>query len=281
MRAVVCVVVDRDSVGQNQGWQTEIGIQNKVSKNAPSFSELIRPTTKDYDDRRLLTIVRRILGNVFCSLFLGIGIALLFAKPLSVLTCRHVEPKQTDCQLEKRIAWVIPVQKIPIVGLEKAIASRTLVTGTDEDGEPSSYYIHEVILVGDSGEIGFADADESLSLSSDWTARRINDYLSTPTDEPLTIWGYGLWIHTLSTVCFGTVFLASAFVFAICTVNSTPLYGAWTIEFILFVVGWVMDKAGLLPGVRRQITRLGQCVRGIAIQPDDNDSVQTGDPRNS
>jgi hypothetical protein len=186
-----------------------------------------------------------------------------------------VEPKQTDCRLQKRIVWVIPVQEIPVTGLQSAFVHRERVTGTDENGEPTDHDVYDVILVSDSGEINLADADQRWALLSHSTADRINDYLDTPTDEPLTIWGYGLWIHTLSTLCSGSFFLVFAFVFVTSMVQSILLFGAWTTEFVLFAVGRGMDSAGLFPKARDHIPRLRQAVRGIAIQSHDNDSAQT------
>jgi len=59
-------------------------------------------------------------------------------------------------------------------------------------------------LISASGEIVLKGTDE-IGFSSDLTARQINDYLNTPTGESLTVWGYGLWAHTLITLAGLTI----------------------------------------------------------------------------
>lgn len=241
-----------------------------MSKKTPSFSKvlesLVRPTTIEYDSK-LGTIVKRILGHVIIFLLVVGGIVIMYLDPLSFLTCRHVETKQIDCNLQERIAWLIPVRETLIARVREAYVNQELVTGEDDDGKAYSYYAYEVILVSASGETGLTGTDQ-IGLSAKLTANRINDYLNTPTSEPLTVWGHGLWGHSLITLVGGLVFIFFGFLFVTTFVNTVLLFGAWVVEFVLLVVGWVVARIGHSPEVNDQINRFRRAVRGIAIRPD-------------
>ncbi len=240
-----------------------------MTKNKPTFSEvlksLVRPTTKEYD-QKLPTIFKRTLGHLIIFPFVVLGIVIMFLQPLSILTCRHIETKQTDCQLQERIAWVIPVRKTPIPHLKEAYVNQALITGEDEDGNKYSYYTYDVILVSASGEIALAGTDK-MDLSATLTVQRINGYLNTPTTESLTIWGHGLWQHTLVTLAGGVFFILFAFLFITTIVNTVLLFGAWIVEFVLLIVGWLLDRVGLSPDLKDRVTRFRRALRSIAIPP--------------
>ena len=142
------------------------------------------------------------------------GIALLYLQPLSILTCRYVETKQVDCQLQERIAWVIPVREIPIPHLKEAYVKQETQIREDEDGDEYTVSVYRVVLVSASGEIVLKGTDE-IGDSADLTTTRINYYLNTPTVESLTVWGYGLWRHTLVTLAGGFVFILFVLLFVV------------------------------------------------------------------
>jgi len=160
------------------------------------------------------------------------GIAILYLEPLSILTCRYVETKQVGCQLQERIAWVIPVREIPIPHLKEAYVKQETQIREDEDGDEYTVFVYRVVLVSASGEIGLQGTDE-IGASADLTTTRINSYLNTPTAESLTVWGYGLWRHTLVTLAGGLWFILFAFVFVVGIVGM--VFGPDTVAKLLKV----------------------------------------------
>jgi hypothetical protein len=244
---------------------------------APSFlSQMIRPTRQEYDSQKLPTIVKRFFAFVIGSLFVLVGLGLLVVRPWSILTCRHVEHKQTDCHLEKRIAWFLPTKERSFAGLSKVELRWERATRVEEDGERIGYLVYDVVLVNDSGEMSLAAYDESWSIIAHSVADRINNYLETSGDKPLTVWGHGLWLHTVGTL--GGSFVLVLFSFALVTsvANSLLLFGAWSVECVCNAVEWVVDRGAnrgrRVPKAGGRMDRLRQVVRGIAIQPKDNDS---------
>jgi hypothetical protein len=140
------------------------------------------------------------------------GIALMYIQPLSVLTCRYVEPKQVDCQLQERIAWLIPVHASTITHLKNAYVKRETQIRKDQDEDEYTVLVDRVVLVSDSGETVLKGYDD-LGVSAELTTGRINDYLKTPTAKPLTVWGFGLWRHTLATLAGGGIFILFVLLF--------------------------------------------------------------------
>jgi hypothetical protein len=160
------------------------------------------------------------------------GIAILYVQPLSILTCRYVETKQVDCQLQERIAWVIPVREIPFTHLKEAYAKQETQIREDEDGREYTVSVYRVVLVSASGEIVLKGYDETSS-SAGQTTTRINSYLNIPSDESLTVWGFGLWRHTLVTLGGGLWFILFAFVFVVAIVDM--VFGPDTVAKLLKV----------------------------------------------
>jgi hypothetical protein len=167
---------------------------------------------------RLLFHLAQILVLVLLLALSVGGLAIMYIQPLSVLTCRYVETKQVDCQLQERIAWVIPVGESPITHLQEAYLKTETQIRTDEDDNEYTVLVDRVVLVSASGELvlkGYDDVGSSALL----TTRRINDYLNTPTAESLTVWGFGLWRHTLGTLIGGFVFVLFVLLFVLAIVN--------------------------------------------------------------
>jgi hypothetical protein len=160
------------------------------------IGDLLRPTVKEYD-RKVRTVILRIFAFAFFAAFVVIGIGIMGLKMLPVLTCRYAEPRQVDCLLEERIAWLIPVQRTRVTGLQKAYVDLEAVVVEDKSGNQSTVYYDRVILVSSSGEIRLQRTDSMGSLAR-VTSGRLNAYLSTYADAPLTVWGHGLWEHTLA-----------------------------------------------------------------------------------
>jgi hypothetical protein len=160
------------------------------------------------------------------------GIAILFIQPLSILTCRYVETKQVDCQLQERIVWLIPVRERPITHLKKADVRTETSVREDQDGDEYTVTVYRVVLISASGEIVLQDTGE-IGLSSELTAARINDYLSTPTGESLTVWGYNLLTHTLVTLVGGAVFFLFGFGSVVAIVSM--VFGPGTVAKVLKV----------------------------------------------
>jgi len=248
-----------------------------VSKKTPFLSQLIRPTRQEYDSRKLPTIVKRFFALVIGSLFVLVGLGLLFVRPWSILTCYHMEPRQIDCRLEKRIAWLFPVEERSISGLRDAVLRWERATRIEEDGERTGYLVYDVVLVSDSGEASLAQYDPSWSNIAHSTAARLKGYLQASGAAPLTLFGHGLWLHTVSTLGGCIILLLFSFALMTSTVNSLLLLGAWAMDCALSAVGWVVDSVGAFSEANDQIARLLQAVRGVAIQPEGNDSAQTQD----
>ena len=191
-----------------------------------------RCRTKNPDDRndcqkcginirpigRLIFHLMQILLLMFILALSVGGIAILYLEPLSVLTCRYMETTQVDCQLQERIAWVIPVWETPIPRLKEAYIKQETRIREDEDGREYTVSVYRVVLISASGEIVLKGTDE-IGASADLTTTRINSYLNTPTDESLTVWGFGLLGHTLATLGGGLWFILFAFVFVVAIVD--------------------------------------------------------------
>jgi len=158
------------------------------------------------------------------------GIAILYLEPLSILTCRYVETKQVGCQLQERIAWVIPVREIPIAHLKEAYVKQETQIREDEDGDEYTVSVYRVVLVSASGEIVLKGYDETRSFA-ELTTTRINYYLNTSTGESLTVWGYGLWRHTLVTLAGGFVFILFVLLFVVAIVDM--VFGPDTVAGLL------------------------------------------------
>jgi len=181
---------------------------------------------------RLMFRVAQILVLVLLLALSVGGIAIMYVQPLSILTCRYVETTQVDCQLQERIAWVIPVREIPIPHLKEAYVKQETQIREDEDGDEYTVSVYRVVLVSASGEIILKGYDETRSFA-ELTTTRINYYLNTPTVESLTVWGYGLWRHTLATLAGGLVFILFVFVFVMGIVGM--VFGPDTVAKLLKV----------------------------------------------
>jgi len=191
-----------------------------------------RCKTKNPDDRntcqkcglniRLINrLIFRLIQIVLLALLLALsagGIAIMYTQPLSVITCRYVESKQVNCQLQERIAWVISLREIPITHLKKAFVKTETRIREDEDGDEYTVLVDRVVLLSASGERTLKGYDD-IGSSAKLTAARINDYLNTPTVESLTIWGFGLWGHTLATLAGGLVFILFALIVVVAIID--------------------------------------------------------------
>lgn len=180
----------------------------------------------------LRTIINRTLALAIIFLFGVLGIAIMYLFPVSILTCRYVEPKQVDCQLQERIVGLIPVREISIIGLKRAYVAREDQTREDEDGSEYTVTISRVLLDSASGEIVLRGTEEGNQFAGR-TTRRINDYLDGATDESLRVW-HAAWIETLLATLGGGVLLG--------------------LTVFLFGV-WVMDVVGLSEKVKDQMAR--------------------------
>ena len=168
----------------------------------------------------LRTVVNRTLAVAIISLFGVLGMAIMSLFPVSVLTCRHVEPKQVDCQLQERIVGLIPVRESSITDLKRAYVAREDQTREDEDGNEYTVTISRVVLDGASGEIVLRGAEEGKQFAGR-TTRRINDYLDAATDESLRVW-HAAWMEVLSATLAGGALLAL----------TVLLFGWWVVEMV-------------------------------------------------
>jgi len=187
----------------------------------------------------LRTVVNRTAALAIISLFGVLGVAIMYLFPASILTCRHVEPKQVDCQLQERVVDLIPVRESSITGLKRAYVAREDRTREDEDGNEYTVTISQVVLDSASGEIVLRGAEEG-NQSAERTTRRINDYLDAATDESLRVW-HAAWMEMLSATLAGGALLAL-----------TVVLWWW----------WVVEMVGLPEKVKDQMARFR---RGIGL----------------
>jgi hypothetical protein len=229
--------------------------------------DLLRPTVREYD-RRVRTVLGRIFTLGFFAAFVVIGIGIMGSTLLPVLICRYVEPGQVDCLLEERIAWLIPVHRTRVTDLQRAYVNVETVVVEDERGNQSTDYTDRVILATSSGEIGLQRMDSPGSLAR-VTSGRLNAYLSRYADTPLTVWGYGLWEHALVTVVGGLLVILFGCVLVTVILNSSLLFVAWTVDFVLLVLGWGAGTLGRDPAIKDRILGLRGVVEGIVTRPSD------------
>ena len=242
---------------------------------------LLRPTASEYD-RKVRTVFSRIFALAFLAAFVVIGIGIMGLRMLPVLTCRYVEPGQVDCLLEERIAWLIPVHRTRITGLQRVYVHTETGTVTDDSGNESTVYTDQVILVSRSGEIKLQRMDSPGSLAR-LTSGRLNAYLgahqSAPhsdalhsdalhSDAPLTVWGYGLLEHTLAAMGGGIFVLVFGFSLVTAILSSTLLLVGWIVDFALLVVGWGGGTLRSDPEVKLRMLRLRSLVKRIVTRPD-------------
>ena len=198
---------------------------------------------------RLIFRLMQIVGLILILALSVGGIAIMYVQPLSILTCRYVETTQVDCQLQERIAWVIPLWETPIPHLKEAYVDRKTVTRRDEDRESDTYGkeytvdIHRVILISDSGEIGLSGTDE-IGISATLTATRINAYLNTPTNEPLTVWGFGMSDHIVVTLAGGFLFILAILMFV-----------GWIVELVVGIDTAEAKVVGFYQKIKQKMTR--------------------------
>lgn len=179
---------------------------------------------------RLMFRLIQVVGLMFILALSFGGIAIMNVQPLPILTCRHVNRGQVNCQIQERIVWVIPIREISLTDLKEAYVNRETLVGEDEDGDEYTFYSFEVVLVNDTSEFVLKGSDD-YGIISNLTARRINNYLNTPTRKPLTIWVYGLATNILVTVIGGFIFLLFGFSFLVGVVDM--IFGPDTVGKIL------------------------------------------------
>jgi hypothetical protein len=185
--------------------------------------------------------VQNIISRIVVLVFLlscGVsGVAIMFVEPVSILTCRYVEPEQVDCQLQERLAGIVRVRQIPVTDLEQAYAKWETETRQDEDGDEYTASVATVILVCASGEVAVRGTGRPEFAGR--TTKQINDFLSSPTDGSLTVW-HAAWGKML------------------------PVTLAGVILFGLFVCGsvvWIVDVLGLSQKLKDLVARLGCRIR--------------------
>ena len=228
---------------------------------------LLRPTIGEYD-KKLRTAISRPVGLAFLAAFVVIGFTLLFVKPLPVLTCRYVESRQVDCQLTQHIIWVIPVRKIPVPDLEDVYVERETEIRMDDDDNETTAHWYRVMLVSASGETELQSAEEN-ELSSELTRGRIKAYLDTPADKPLTVWGYGLVVHTLCTLPGLLLVVLFGVLLATTIVSSLVLVVAWSVDLVLVIAAWIAGIVGLEPAVTDRLNHVRGVIKDVATRPDD------------
>lgn len=165
------------------------------------------------------------------ALSLG-GILLMYNQPLPILTCRYVDPEQVDCEIQDRVAWLVPVREREVKQLNRAYVKTDIWVMEDENGDEYNTYMNRVILESASGEVVLKGGDE-MGFSSELAATLINSYLSTPTTKPLKIWIYGLWSNALTNVGGLVIFLLFGFLFLVGLVDL--IFGPGTIGKLLKV----------------------------------------------
>ena len=234
--------------------------------------DLLRPTVQEYD-RKVRTVLGRMFALAFLAAFVVIGIGIMGLRMLPVLTCRYVEPGQVDCLLEERIAWLIPVHKTRITGLQRAYVDLETGITEDEDGNTSEVFYAQVILVSQSGEIGLQQV-ESMGSLAQVTSARLNAYLNAAhqnaphSDAPLTVWGYGLLEHTLAAMGGGIFVLLFGFLLVTTILSTILLVAGWIVDLVLVIVGWGAGALGRdLEQVR--VLRLRSVIKGIVTRPGD------------
>jgi hypothetical protein len=190
------------------------------------------------------SVVSRIvvLGLLFaCGV---LGVAIMYVEPVSVLTCRYVEPSQVDCQIQERLAGVVPVRRISVSGLEKAYVKWETETRQDEDGDEYTVSAATVMLVCASGEVAVRGTGRPEFAGR--TAKQINDFLDAPAGESLTVW-HAAWRRMLSV-----------------TVAGGAMFGL----FVCGSVVWVIDVLGLSQKVKDVVARLRGKVRSVKSEHD-------------
>jgi hypothetical protein len=231
------------------------------------IGDLLRPTAREYD-RKVRTVLGRIFAVALFAAFVLIGIGIMGSTMLPVLTCRYVELGQVDCLLEERIAYLIPVHRTRVTGLQRAYVNTESAVVEDESGDPSEGYTDQVILVSHSGEIGLQTVERLGSLAR-LTSARLNVYLGTYTDTPLTVWGYGLLEHTVVTMAGGIFVILFGVVLVTTILNSSLLVIGWIIDLVLVVAGWGAGTLRCDPEIQDRMRRLRSAVRGTVTRPGD------------
>ncbi|WPD22545.1 MAG: hypothetical protein SD837_20455 [Candidatus Electrothrix scaldis] len=153
-----------------------------------------------------------------CTLaFFGLFIAaltsvLLYAYPVSILTCAYVEPNQVDCRLQERAVGLIPIKKQDIFDLKDAFVTRES-SEIRRSGRTERLITDRVVLQTSSDKIPLNSFDETGGFLAKDTAHTIKDFLQSHTTEPLRVWqatwlplGLSLFFFPLSLVMLYVVF---------------------------------------------------------------------------
>jgi hypothetical protein len=234
---------------------------------AKFVGDSLRPTAQEYD-HKVRTAIGRIFASAFLAAFVVIGIGIMGLRMLPVLTCRYIEPGQVDCLLEERIAWLIPVHRTRITALQRAYVHTETGTVTDDSGNESTVYYDQVILVSHSGEVGLQRMDSPGSLAR-LTSGRLNAYLSTYSDAPLTVWGYGLLEHTLAAMGGGIFVILFGFLLVTAILSSSLLAVGWIVDLALVVAGWGAGTLGRDREIQDRVLCLRSVIKGIVTRPGD------------
>jgi hypothetical protein len=234
---------------------------------AKFVGDSLRPTVQEYD-HKVRTAIGRIFASAFLAAFVVIGIGIMGLRMLPVLTCRYIEPGQVDCLLEERIAWLIPVHRTRITALQRAYVHTETGTVTDDSGNESTVYYDQVILVSHSGEVGLQRMDSPGSLAR-LTSGRLNAYLSTYSDAPLTVWGYGLLEHTLAAMGGGIFVILFGFLLVTAILSSSLLAVGWIVDLALVVAGWGAGTLGRDREIQDRVLCLRSVIKGIVTRPGD------------
>jgi len=126
----------------------------------------------------------------------AITLVTLYVYPVSILTCRYVETEQVDCQLQERMIGLIPVQETSVINLKQAYVTSEVHERRRNNREIIPDKVYKLTLSGNSGPVDLVSSDEFGGVFVEQTVDKINDFLSTHTDEPLRIW-QATWVPLL------------------------------------------------------------------------------------
>lgn len=160
-------------------------------------------------------LILTLFGLAICA----VTVVVLYAYPITILTCREVERGRVDCQLDERMLGLIPLRKQNIVDVKDAF----VVSETHEDPRRRTEIIESrvygLVLSSSSGEISLTSHDEFGGMIVERTADQLKEYLRMPSDEPLRLW-QATWVPLV----VGSLFLLLSLVMLYCVVDTLVRY---------------------------------------------------------
>lgn len=110
---------------------------------------------------------------------------------VKILTCARLEPSQYECLMQSRLLGVIPLNSMPVEGLQGAKVETETVTRSSQDSNGRSQTrnetFHTLYLLTEAGQVEFDASGNDVVGSREQSAQQINNFINDPTAMSLRV----------------------------------------------------------------------------------------------